>query len=96
MKVAVDIWYAVMKDKAYVKAEDYNTLKESSEARIKAEEKRHSDFLEELSKQLGIPADEPKILENIAELLAAKESTNVEVVETGHSHICRWLAKVGL
>lgn len=96
MKAAVDIWYAVVKEKAYVKAEDYNKLKESSKTRIEEEEKRYKEFLEELAVKLSVPADQPKILENIAELLAAKESGSVEVNTPGHSRICKLLAKIGL
>jgi len=99
MKVAVDIFDDVVNQKLYVKkdkydklSQDYNKLKDSTEARIKAE----TDNREELSNMLAVENDWPKILENVGELLAAKENKKVEVVETGHSKICRMLAKVGL
>ncbi len=99
MKVAVDTWDEVVNQKLYVKkdkyeklSQDYNKLKDSTEARIKAE----TDNREELATMLAIDNDWPKILENVGELLAAKENKKVEVVETGHSKICRMLAKVGL
>ena len=94
MKVAVDVWKDVM-DKLFVKASDYAQLKDSSETRIKEEVKRYSDFLQALSTKLGVAADEPKILENIAELLAAKE-TSTTVIDSGHSKICKLLARMGL
>ena len=95
MKVAVDTWDEVVNQKSYVKASTYAELQASSEKRIEQETKRHKDFLEELSKQLGVAADEPKILENIAELLV-KESNVVTTTETKHSRLCQLLAKWGL
>ena len=95
MKTTVDTWDDVVHKKLYVKATEYASLKESSETRIKEEVKRYTDFLEALSTKLGIAADEPKILENIAELLT-KESNKVAVVETSQSKLCRLLAKLGL
>jgi len=94
MKVAVDVWKDVM-DKLFVKASDYAQLKDSSETRIKEEVKRYSDFLQALSTKLGVAADEPKILENIAELLV-KESNVITTTETKHSKLCQWLARLGL
>ncbi len=97
MRVAVDVWHDVTQSKKYVTAEEYQKLKDSSKTRIEQEEKRYKDFLEDLSKKLGIAPEEPKLLENISELLAAKEPTSkVEVIEGGHSKICRMLARIGL
>lgn len=95
MKVAVDVWDEVVNQKLYVKASDYAQLKDSSETRIKEEVKRYTDFLQALSTKLGVAADEPKILENIAELLV-KESNVITTKETGQSRFCSWLARIGL
>jgi len=100
MKVAVDIWDKVVNKKLYVTKEKhdklqnkYSQLSESTEVRIKAED----GFKEELSKLLGVSPDGPKILENVAELLAKKEpAKKTEVKESRHSKICRGLASVGL
>jgi len=99
MKVVVDLYDDVVKKKLYVKrdkydklSQDYNKLKDSSEARIKAETSQK----EELSVMLAVKNDWPNILESVGEMLAAKENKKVEVVDTGHSKICRLLAKVGL
>jgi hypothetical protein len=94
MKVAVDVWKDVM-DKLYVKASEYAQLKDGSETRIKEEAKRYTDFLQALSVKLGVAADEPKILENIAELLV-KESNVVTTTGTTHSKLCGWFARHGL
>lgn len=95
MKVAVDVWDEVVKQKLYIKATDYAQLKDSSETRIKEEVKRYTDFLQALSTKLGVAADEPKILENIAELLV-KESNVVTTTGTTQSKLCAWLARIGL
>ena len=95
MKKAVDVWDEVVNQKLYVKSGEYAQLKDSSETRIKEEVKRYTDFLQALSTKLGVAADEPKILENIAELLV-KESNVVTTTGTTHSKLCAWLARVGL
>lgn len=95
MKVAVDVWDEVVKQKLFIKATDYAQLKDSSETRIKEEVKRYTDFLQALSTKLGVAADEPKILENIAELLV-KESNVVTTTGTTQSKLCAWLARIGL
>ena len=95
MKVAVDVWDEVVNQKLYVKATEYNLLKDTSETRIKAEVDRYETFVEKLVELLGCSKEEPKILEAVSELLT-KETNKVEVADPTHSKICRLLAKVGL
>lgn len=76
-------------------ADDYNTLKETSETRIKEEVARYEDFLDKLAELLACKKEEPIILAEISGLIA-KENKKVTVVKPDHSKLCRILARFGL